>query len=459
MRRHKIFWGSSYDRGIQNLLFIWPDILSEYPKAELHITYGWDLFVKGYQNNAERMSWKESVDQLIDQKGVIHHGRVGKDELQSIRKECGIWAYPTSFTEINCITALECQRDGVVPIVTSVAALKETVGSGVKIEEDIQTQEGIDKFKEELLSMMGNAKKWNTESKKAVKFSKKYDWENIAKDWKVEFDKLISEPKVSIITPTARRGFWHLMGFNLSTQTYKNFEWIVIDDSGRDIEETPNYFGLDIVVIKSDDYKNPVSLSHANNLGMEAASGELLVWLQDFVMIPEYGIEMLVDLYRRNKNAIIAPTDIHYALKEGLEADFTKDDAFKGKCSILGEVVFNNPRNDYKGIRRSTNPYDFEMNYAAIPAHIARDLNGWWELMDEETTGYDNTEFAWRALESGYELIVDDTNKASCLRHQNYIIEEDRGNRNKKRFDWIVEKTKSGELPLIRDEKAYEKIK
>ena len=114
MRRNKVFWGSSYDRGLSNLLFIWPDVIKADPTAELHITYGWDLFVKAYNNNPERMAWKKQIDLLIDQKGITHHGRVGKKKLKDIRRSCGIWAYPTAFTEINCITALDCQKDGVV---------------------------------------------------------------------------------------------------------------------------------------------------------------------------------------------------------------------------------------------------------------------------------------------------------------------------------------------------------
>jgi len=36
--------------------------------------------------------------------------------------------------------------------------------------------------------------------------------------------------KVSIVTPTNRRGWWNIMANNLSKQTYKNFEWIIVDD-------------------------------------------------------------------------------------------------------------------------------------------------------------------------------------------------------------------------------------
>ena len=129
-RQHKLFWGSSYDRGLDNLLYMWPDIKKAYPDAELHCCYGWKLFDMLARTNPERRQWKASVEIMMQHPGVIHHGRLGKEELAKVRKECGIWAYPTYFTEINCITALDCMRDGVVPVTMDLAALSEVVGAG-----------------------------------------------------------------------------------------------------------------------------------------------------------------------------------------------------------------------------------------------------------------------------------------------------------------------------------------
>jgi len=102
MRQHKLFWGSSYDRGLNHLLKMWPAIKEKYPDASLEVCYGWDLFVNRYANNPERMAWKEGVDKMMKADGITHHGRVGKRELDEITKKCGIWAYPTDFDEINC---------------------------------------------------------------------------------------------------------------------------------------------------------------------------------------------------------------------------------------------------------------------------------------------------------------------------------------------------------------------
>ena len=42
--------------------------------------------------------------------------------------------------------------------------------------------------------------------------------------------KRLKLPLVSIITPTMRKGWWNIMANNIAMQTYKNVEWLIIDD-------------------------------------------------------------------------------------------------------------------------------------------------------------------------------------------------------------------------------------
>lgn len=187
MIQHKLFWGSSYDRGLQHLLGMWPQIKEKYPDAELHVCYGWNTFLDFYKDNPERMGWKERIDKMMDKPGVIHHGRLSKEELRKVREECGIWAYPTHFTEINCMTALECQKDGCVPVTMKLAALEETVQSGVKIDGDIYDDETKEAYLTALLDMMGDEKKWKVEQGKGKKFVEQFTWDKVASKWQDEF--------------------------------------------------------------------------------------------------------------------------------------------------------------------------------------------------------------------------------------------------------------------------------
>ncbi len=87
---YRIIWSSSYDRGLDILLKMWPDIKKAVPEAELHVFYGWQLFEFFYRNNPERMAWMGKVNELMKQDGVTHHGRVPqhelKEEIKPLRK-------------------------------------------------------------------------------------------------------------------------------------------------------------------------------------------------------------------------------------------------------------------------------------------------------------------------------------------------------------------------------------
>lgn len=182
-RNHKLFWGSSYDRGLQHILKMWPSIKEKYNDAELHICYGWDLFIKGYANNPERLAWKDRIDQQMKFAGITHHGRISKKETWKLMSECGIWAYTTHFSETNCITALECQQRGCVPVTIDLAALHETVQSGVKIRGDIYDPETYDLYLEKILELMGDEKAWKEHSEKGKQFAESFHWQQIAQEW------------------------------------------------------------------------------------------------------------------------------------------------------------------------------------------------------------------------------------------------------------------------------------
>lgn len=188
MKHHKLFYASSYDRGLDILLPMWPQIRGKFPDATLDVCYGWDLYDSAYKDNPERQQWKDIQNKQMEAEGITHHGRVGKEELAKIRQSCGIWAYPTYFAEINCITALDCQKDGVVPVTIDNFALSETVQSGVKIKGDIYDNETKEKYVSELLGIMGDKERWKKESKKAQEFAKNYTWDKIAQQWEVIFN-------------------------------------------------------------------------------------------------------------------------------------------------------------------------------------------------------------------------------------------------------------------------------
>lgn len=101
--KNSLFWGSSYDRGLDCFLRdIYPIVLKEIPDLTLDICYGWKTFDEMNKNNPTNMKWKDTVVALMNQKGITHHGRVSHKKVAELMGASSVWAYPTEFPEINC---------------------------------------------------------------------------------------------------------------------------------------------------------------------------------------------------------------------------------------------------------------------------------------------------------------------------------------------------------------------
>jgi len=177
--KNSVGYFSSYDRGLECLLKMWPEVLKQLPEATLDIYYGWDTFDKVHAKNPEQMRWRFKITQLINSlDNVTENGRVSHKELAVVMKEIKVWAYPTEFTEIHCITALKAQEAGCIPVTTGCYALEETVQDNtytVKCE-DIYTN--VDKQREYVDNLVKALK-----SNHVTKPVDNVDWADVGRVW------------------------------------------------------------------------------------------------------------------------------------------------------------------------------------------------------------------------------------------------------------------------------------
>jgi glycosyltransferase involved in cell wall biosynthesis/tetratricopeptide (TPR) repeat protein len=154
----RVIYSSSPDRGLDVILEgIWPKVLEAVPDAELHVYYGWnnfDLFAPTHPHLAEFRARVERL--LLDSKNVVQHGRVPQDRLAEELLKSGIWLYPTYFTETYCITAVEAQLAGLVPITNTTAALSEVVRTGRIIEGDVRDPKVQNEYVEAVVASLQN---------------------------------------------------------------------------------------------------------------------------------------------------------------------------------------------------------------------------------------------------------------------------------------------------------------
>jgi glycosyltransferase involved in cell wall biosynthesis len=186
-----ISYCSSYDRGLEYLLKMWPDVRQKFPQAQLKIAYGWNNFEVVYKGNPERMAWKKRMEDLMKQEGVMHLGRISKQEVLNLHAEAGICAYYCTFEEINCITVLEAQAMGALPLTTAFAALQETNHFGILVAGDPYDPATKKRYLDKLLETIGSKYLKNyirhRQAYNQSEIHKGYAWSVIAKKWQRVF--------------------------------------------------------------------------------------------------------------------------------------------------------------------------------------------------------------------------------------------------------------------------------
>lgn len=140
---HKFIYSSFPNRGLLELLTLWPRIIDILPDAHLHIYCDVD---HKWSNEVEPEKMAKIKQLLASYRtGIHYHGWVSKAELSNAWKTAGVWLYPCTFMETFCLTALEAAKSKTLVITNHLAALQNTVGDrGVIIHGDPTTKEWQD---------------------------------------------------------------------------------------------------------------------------------------------------------------------------------------------------------------------------------------------------------------------------------------------------------------------------
>jgi len=182
----RIIYTSSYDRGIEHLLNMWSDVRKEVPDAELHLFYGWNTYDSMVEKGVRSKEFKNKMVKLMEKDGVFEHGRVGHKDLIKEFYSSGIWAYPSHFEEISCISAMKAQACGCVPVYVNYAALKETVKDGIAI--DGKAGVGLTNFmfKEELINLLNKPELQSVYRGRILDYKDSFGWGKVADQWSKE---------------------------------------------------------------------------------------------------------------------------------------------------------------------------------------------------------------------------------------------------------------------------------
>lgn len=134
----KLVYASSPDRGLVTLLRIFKRAKEWVKNLELHVFYGFDNIDKLIAANqgGDLPQLRAEVMKLCETPGVHWRGRINQPDLMREWFSAGLWVHPSIFTETGCITSMEAQACGAIPITTPIWAVGENVRDGMFIQGD-----------------------------------------------------------------------------------------------------------------------------------------------------------------------------------------------------------------------------------------------------------------------------------------------------------------------------------
>lgn len=185
MRKYDIGFFSSSDRGLDILCDMIPKVEEKLGrKVSSCWAYGWDTFDSFHKGNPTMMKWKWQVIRKMADVGMESKGRLTHEKLAELMQDTNVWAYPTSFSEIHCITALKAQAAGCQIITSGYAALQETVFIDEEEIENIQDKpDEQGKFIDRLVEAMKSERNEEDLKQIADQVIQENDWARVAESW------------------------------------------------------------------------------------------------------------------------------------------------------------------------------------------------------------------------------------------------------------------------------------
>uniref|UniRef100_A0A6C0KWN6 Glycosyltransferase 2-like domain-containing protein n=1 Tax=viral metagenome TaxID=1070528 RepID=A0A6C0KWN6_9ZZZZ len=188
--KNKFIYSSFPNRGLLQLLQMWPQILEAHPDATLDIYAD----VNGeWVNRVEPEMMKEVRELLFNSKysNIKYHGWVNKSVLADAWKTAEYWFYPCIFMETFCLTALEAALTKTIVIANDLAALQNTVGDrGLVIPGNAKEKEWQEKAISELLKLMADNPESEERRERFIK--RNYEWASKL-TWESQANKLLKD--------------------------------------------------------------------------------------------------------------------------------------------------------------------------------------------------------------------------------------------------------------------------
>lgn len=179
----RLIYSSTPYRGLIHLIEIFKEIQKRHPEASLHIFSGYDVYQGGRDSMTSLQKEFDTIkEQLVTIPNVTTYGNIMQGDLAKEFLRSSILAYPNTFAETSCITAMEAQAAGCVPVTSALGALPETIGdAGILIQGKPGGAEYIKAYIEAVDGLLSNPERLKIFSDRCLARAPQFGWEHVAK--------------------------------------------------------------------------------------------------------------------------------------------------------------------------------------------------------------------------------------------------------------------------------------
>jgi hypothetical protein len=212
--------------------------------------------------------------------------------------------------------------------------------------------------------------------------------------------------RVSVLTVTKRLGWLEQAYRQLKTQTFHNFDWVIVSEQAEKLNKEFNkavednqddeLYLLFARRVKIYQAPAPIRVSNLNrslNLGIrQCSNADYIIFYQDFIDLDIDCFEKLLDNAVQDERTFVTTATIN------------DDGNLDARHTGINKV-------------RKCRPDEWEANVSIAPMKIIKKLGGFDEEYDNGWS-WDNVNLAQRAALLGAKFLLDETNNPQLLYHE-----------------------------------------
>ena len=414
---HKIMYASSPDRGLMHVIRSVQRAREIVPDLTLHAFYGFNNLDKLVDQLSPQHGLRKTRDEtkaLLESPGVVWHGRVDQRTLYREWLSAGLWCYQTNFSETSCVSCMEAQAGGAIPIVNPVYALAENVHHGIAIEGDAYGDPLTKaRFAAEIIRASDPVFQDRIRPVMMADARQRFDWERFVTQWEEaarddlrQIPRLTSNnpkaPALSVITPSIRPEGLLPVWECLQRQTYQHWEWLIALPRGMSV---PAEIAGDRRVRVFTERHHAADFYQLNktwNLLIAEAKGDALVSATDWLWFEDDALQRLAQRYLADlQTAISVPTSHIHSIETRNELTWVDYRLLQGQeCSDCPMLE----------------PSAVELNFALLPGHAVLDVGGFDETYDQ-VAGFSEKDLAARLHVQGIRFVLEKRLQARAIEH------------------------------------------